>query len=1064
MARKTNTPRFGKLTLPPRLLTTLVFILAIGSGSAATFTVTNTNNSGAGSLRQAVLDSNAAAGSDTIVFDPAVFSVPQTITLASVISLTPATSDTLTITGPGANLLTVSGNNAVQIFTVTSGRTVAISGMTLTQGSNNLAGAIRNPGGILTLSNMVVTANAATGNSGGAGGINSSGSLTMTNVDVTANTTAQSQGGGLGVSGTVTITNCNISNNTSAGDGGGIYSTGTLTISGTTINGNTGKAGGGIWTSTGSSSSASTITGSTISNNTGTEGAGIRNTGILTITNTLVSNNITISAGNLDGGGVYNLNTGALTVTNSVITGNSTTGNGGGIYSVPSAAALGLTLITDSSISNNISNSGSTKSSDGGGVYIGGTGPSTIMRTLITGNTARRTVGNTLSGRGGGIRTSGSLNLINSTVSGNTAENEYGGIYDATGGGSVAITDCTIVSNTATNGNIGGYGLIAGSGGTGSIRNTIVANNNSTGGGTRDLGGPINSLGYNLFKNITGATFTGDTSTNIVGVDPNLKPLGNYGGPTQTHALNIDSPAIDKGDSSGATTDQRGLVRPSDAAGISNASDGADIGAVEAQPPTAVDDTSNVNEDNAVVISVLANDADVDGDTFSVSQVTQGTNGTVTTNGTTVTYTPNANFFGSDSFTYRISDGIFTSNSATVNVTVNPINDAPSFTKGPDQTVNEDAGAQTVNGWATNISQGPNESGQTLTFNVSVTSITGGLTFSSGPAINASTGTLTYAPAADSNGTATVSVTLSDNGSNTPPNVNTSAAQTFTITVNAVNDPPTLNPIGNPASIPEDSPQQTINLSGITVGPANEAGQTLSVSASSSNTTLIPTPSVTYTSPSSTGSLNYTPGPDQFGSAVITVTVQDSGGSANSITRTFTVNVTPVNDAPIITGQMPVSTEYNTARTIMFSDLQVTDVDNPYPTGFTLTVMDGVNYTRSGNTITPALNFYGTLTVPVKVNDGALDSNTYQLQLVVNPDPAAVKSMARIEKEPGGGYRITFIGNPGQQYTVQFATTLTPTTNWQFLALKVASAQGTYFVIDNPPAGNTTRFYRAILP
>ena len=121
-----------------------LMILAISAIniSAVTFTVTNTNNAGAGSLRQAIADSNAAAGSDTVVFN-STFNSPQTITLASVISIDPAVGDSLTITGPGQNLLTVSGNNAVPIFYLLTGDTASISGMTL---ANAVTGAISDAG------------------------------------------------------------------------------------------------------------------------------------------------------------------------------------------------------------------------------------------------------------------------------------------------------------------------------------------------------------------------------------------------------------------------------------------------------------------------------------------------------------------------------------------------------------------------------------------------------------------------------------------------------------------------------------------------------------------------------------------------------------------------------------------------------------------------------------------------------------------------------------------------------------------------------------------------------
>ena len=122
---------------------------------------------------------------------------------------------------------------------------------------------------------------------------------------------------------------------------------------------------------------------------------------------------------------------------------------------------------------------------------------------------------------------------------------------------------------------------------------------------------------------------------------------------------------------------------------------------------------------------------------------------------------------------------------ATVSVSVLPVNDAPSFTKGADQNVAEDAGPQTISGWATAISAGPaNESTQTLTFTVSTNN---NALFAVLPAIGA-TGTLTFTPAFNANGTATVTVVLKDNGGGT----DSSAAQTFSITVTSANDLPVI--------------------------------------------------------------------------------------------------------------------------------------------------------------------------------------------------------------------------------------------------------------------------------
>jgi len=112
---------------------------------------------------------------------------------------------------------------------------------------------------------------------------------------------------------------------------------------------------------------------------------------------------------------------------------------------------------------------------------------------------------------------------------------------------------------------------------------------------------------------------------------------------------------------------------------------------------------------------------------------------------------------------------------------------------------------------------------------------------------------------------------------------------------------PTLDAIANPAAINEDAGQQSVNLLGISAG-AGET-QTISITATSSNTSLVSSVSVNYTSPNAVGSLSYTPRANANGSTTITVTVKDNGGTANggvdTLVRTFTVNVNAVNDAPI---------------------------------------------------------------------------------------------------------------------------------------------------------------------
>src|SRR5215218_10278938 len=212
---------------------------------------------------------------------------------------------------------------------------------------------------------------------------------------------------------------------------------------------------------------------------------------------------------------------------------------------------------------------------------------------------------------------------------------------------------------------------------TATLKNTIVANNTARFNGGNCFGNvPITDGGYNL-------EWPGNDCGIALSADPKLGPLQDNGGSTKTHALLPGSPAIDKGNSFGATTDQCGEERPHDLVSIQNATggDGSDIGAFEGQtlPPVANADAYTTNEDTTLTVNapgILSNDSDPDGDSLSASVNTQPSNGTLNLNSNgSFTYTPNANFNGSDTFTYTASDGNGGTATATVTITVNPVND-----------------------------------------------------------------------------------------------------------------------------------------------------------------------------------------------------------------------------------------------------------------------------------------------------------------------------------------------------------------------------------------------------
>ena len=306
-------------------------LLNATSARAATITVTNGNDSGAGSLRQAIL--NALPG-DTITFAPSVTTV--TLTSGEL-----AIDKNLTITGPGANRLTVQVDRSVitaRVFHISSSTvTVSISGITISKGNTFFGGGGILSAGVLTLTGCTISDNFG-GDIGGGGVINDHGTMTIKGCTISNNIQGGGEGGGGGVlneNGTMTITDCTISNNSASQPG---FAGGPLTAEG-----------GGILNDSGGSL---IITNSTISGNTCSAssveptfqipalayGGGVDNSGFMTITNCTISGNSAVAMGFTSedtgyGGGISN--SGHLQITSSTIAHNSASGDdfgvGGGI-------------------------------------------------------------------------------------------------------------------------------------------------------------------------------------------------------------------------------------------------------------------------------------------------------------------------------------------------------------------------------------------------------------------------------------------------------------------------------------------------------------------------------------------------------------------------------------------------------------------------------------------------------------------------------------------------------------------------------------------------------------
>ena len=209
------------------------------------------------------------------------------------------------------------------------------------------------------------------------------------------------------------------------------------------------------------------------------------------------------------------------------------------------------------------------------------------------------------------------------------------------------------------------------------------------------------------------------------------------------------------------------------------------------------------------------------------------------------------------------------------------------------------------------------------------------------------------------------------------------------------NAAPTLTAIPNPAAILEDAGQQTVNLSGISAGPADESWQALTVTATSSNPALVPNPVVTYTTANAAWTLKYTPVANVNGTVLITVVVSDDGGTANggmnAVTNTFTVAVTAVNDAPVAVADS-YTVNQGDVLTVAATGVLVndTDVENDVLTATKLTNPAHGTVTLSANgrfIYTPDTNFYGVDSFTYRASDYGSNSNPATVRILVYARP-----------------------------------------------------------------------------
>lgn len=400
--------------------------------------------------------------------------------------------------------------------------------------------------------------------------------------------------------------------------------------------------------------------------------------------------------------------------------------------------------------------------------------------------------------------------------------------------------------------------------------------------------------------------------------------------------------------------------------------------------PLAGDDKATVDEDQAVVVSVLGNDSDSDDDPLTVAQVADPTHGaTEIQDSGTIRYMPDGNYHGQDSFSYTIGDGQGGTDTAIVEVTVTPLNDAP---------LAHDDNTSTAEDTLVTISVLDNDSdpddGDTLT--VSATSTPG-----DGSAVINADQTVLYTPNADYSGTDSFTYTVCDQDL-------ACVSATVFIAVGQENDPPIAQ--DDTASTAEDIPV-LIDVA------ANDSDVDLNLDPTT--VVVVDEPQDGTLTDKGDGSFEYTPHLNFNGADSFTYNIFDTDGLW--ALATVNIDVTAVNDAPVAGNDSYEGDEDQpliAASGLLDND---NDIDSPALTAVLVSEpANGSLLLRSDGSFvyTPQADFHGSDSFSYKTNDGALDSEPATVEIsiqAVNDAPVGGDDSANVDED--GTVEIAVLSN-----------------------------------------------------
>jgi len=379
-------------------------------------------------------------------------------------------------------------------------------------------------------------------------------------------------------------------------------------------------------------------------------------------------------------------------------------------------------------------------------------------------------------------------------------------------------------------------------------------------------------------------------------------------------------------------------------------------------------------------------------------------------------FTPNPNAYGTATIKIIVRDDGGTDNDGidsvevTFLINVTPVNDRPTISRVEDLYILEDHGFLTVG-----LSQiGPGVEGEVQTLMVSAISDNHNLL--PDPVIDYtspnSEGLLICAPNPETNGEVKITVKVSDDGGIDNGGVDT-IVTSFSIMVSSVNDSPELSTFSD-IIVLEDCGEQAIPIRGIGTGASDEV-QELTIIASSYDHNIIPDPTITYTSPDSTGILIFSPVSDGNGTTLIRVKISDNGGidsgGIDTLVTTFAVIVSPVNDPPSIETINDITIDEDTSTELF---LRAFDIDNDVLSFFSPSDTNSIITQVDNDTIvlTPIKNWNGSNLISVYVSDRELlDTTSFTLHITPVNDPPILEAIKDVTINEDSSSTIILKGN-----------------------------------------------------